>query len=93
VSAAPDPDRLGESLRAQRKSGAERPGVRRAGVALTSTVGCRFSPRCPLSDERCKAQAPPLASISRQRAVACWRVDVAAPELLSQIEDGEGGGS
>jgi peptide/nickel transport system ATP-binding protein len=81
VASAPDPDRLGESVRPD----ATRP-VRRAGSALSSTVGCRFAPRCPLAIDRCRAESPPLMALSSQRAAACWRLDVAAPDLLRQAD-------
>jgi len=35
-------------------------------------VGCRFAGRCPLADERCRTQPPPLAEITPGHAVACW---------------------
>jgi len=82
VSAAPDPDRLGRQLGA-RPELSRAPAVGRSGSSLSTAVGCRFSPRCPLADDRCRTQSPPLATIDRQRAAACWRLDVAAPQLLN----------
>jgi peptide/nickel transport system ATP-binding protein len=76
LAAAPDPDRLGAPVDERILRGA-----RQATSALTATAGCRFSPRCPFADERCKTESPPLQPISAQRAAACWRLDVAAPEL------------
>ncbi|MCH6266322.1 ABC transporter ATP-binding protein [Neobacillus citreus] len=35
-------------------------------------VGCRFSTRCPLADERCRREEPPLEQISEGRWVACF---------------------
>jgi len=78
VASAPDPDDLASELRPLTA------GVRRAGSALSTTVGCRFAPRCPLAEDRCRAQSPPLIRINAQRAAACWRLDVAAPDLLHQ---------
>jgi peptide/nickel transport system ATP-binding protein len=78
VASSPDPDNLDKLLEP-----AAAGQVRRAGSALATTVGCRFSARCPLAQERCRAQSPPLLPINSQRAAACWRLDVAAPELLS----------
>jgi len=79
LAAAPDPDHLGAAVdtRLLRRSP-------QASSALSTTTGCRFSSRCPYSDERCQAEAPTLRPISRQRAAACWRIDVTAPELLPQ---------
>ncbi len=78
VASAPDPDDLASELRPLTA------GVRRAGSALSTTVGCRFAPRCPLAEDRCRAQSPPLLRVNAQRAAACWRLDVAAPDLLHQ---------
>jgi peptide/nickel transport system ATP-binding protein len=80
VASSPDPDSLDRALAKPASTGA----VRRAGSALSTTVGCRFSPRCPFADERCRTQSPPLLPINSQRAAACWRLDVAAPELFSE---------
>jgi peptide/nickel transport system ATP-binding protein len=79
VASSPDPDSLDRELEAPASA-----AVRRAGSALSTTVGCRFSPRCQFADERCRTQAPPLLRINSQRAAACWRLDVAAPELFSE---------
>jgi len=38
--------------------------------------GCRFSPRCPLADEKCRAEAPPLDSLSAGHEVACWKAPI-----------------
>ncbi|HWD80307.1 MAG TPA: ABC transporter ATP-binding protein, partial [Kribbella sp.] len=35
-------------------------------------VGCAFAQRCPLADERCRAEDPPLLADSSGRRVACW---------------------
>jgi len=78
LASAPDPEKLGEALEPAR-SGAPR----RAGSALSSTVGCRFAPRCPFAVDHCRAESPPLLQINSQRAAACWRLDVAAPDLLN----------
>jgi peptide/nickel transport system ATP-binding protein/oligopeptide transport system ATP-binding protein len=39
-------------------------------------AGCRFGPRCPFANEQCRAQEPPVASISAGHEVACWRAPV-----------------
>jgi peptide/nickel transport system ATP-binding protein len=85
LAAAPDPDRLGKRVgdRARRGTG-------QAGSALSTTVGCRFSPRCPFADELCATQSPPLLPIDQQRAAACWHLDVAAPELISEAHEKRG---
>jgi len=50
--------------------------------------GCPFSPRCPLADDRCRRDNPALQRVSAMRAAACWRLDVAAPELLAGRQGG-----
>jgi peptide/nickel transport system ATP-binding protein len=85
VSSAPDPDNLGAALR----NGANRAG--RPGPADPPPDGaCPFSPRCPFADDRCRREAPALLQISAARAAACWRLDVAAPDVYAQREGGEG---
>jgi peptide/nickel transport system ATP-binding protein len=44
-------------------------------------AGCRFNPRCPIADDTCRNDVPPLARVADtdQRA-ACWHVD-RVPEL------------
>ena len=39
-------------------------------------AGCRFSPRCPFADRRCREQPPPLRDIEPGHAVACWKAPV-----------------
>lgn len=34
--------------------------------------GCRFHPRCPIAQDRCKVEKPPLKQIGPDRKVACW---------------------
>jgi peptide/nickel transport system ATP-binding protein len=79
LAAAPDPDRLGAPVDERLKRG----GRPVAGSSATS-VGCRFSDRCPFADERCRAESPPLRPIDGERAAACWRLDLAAPDLMEQ---------
>ncbi|QYX57187.1 ABC transporter ATP-binding protein [Roseovarius sp. SCSIO 43702] len=36
-------------------------------------TGCRFAPRCPLADERCRSEEPPLAPVGdSDHLAACW---------------------
>jgi peptide/nickel transport system ATP-binding protein len=35
--------------------------------------GCRFSPRCPLADEKCRADQPTLREIVPGHRAACWK--------------------
>ena len=43
-------------------------------------TGCRFAPRCPFADLRCRQQPPPLRDVAPGHQVACWKapVEVAA---------------
>ncbi len=36
-------------------------------------AGCRFSPRCPLADSRCRAEAPALREVADGHRTACWK--------------------
>jgi peptide/nickel transport system ATP-binding protein len=85
VASAPDPDDLGGMLR-----NGSRPAGQRPGSSAPATVGCPFSPRCPFADDRCRAENPALSRISSIRAAACWRLDVAAPEVLARSKGGDG---
>jgi peptide/nickel transport system ATP-binding protein len=92
VASAPDPDNLGSSLR----GGGARPHGTANGQGApklripdkVTTVGCPFSPRCPLADDHCRREDPALLRISATRGAACWRLDVAAPELVSGLPEG-----
>jgi peptide/nickel transport system ATP-binding protein len=85
VASAPDPDDLGGMLR----NGA-RPAGRRPESGGAATAGCPFSPRCPFADDRCRQENPALARVSSIRAAACWRLDVAAPDVLARSQGGDG---
>lgn len=84
VSSSPDPDNIGSILRSGAKRGARNPDN------IGRIVGaCPFHPRCPFAEDRCRAESPPLMQISPTRGAACWRLDVAAPELVGKaISDG-----
>jgi peptide/nickel transport system ATP-binding protein len=78
IASAPDPDNLGSSL----KSGNVVQGATVAGKAGSvgpAAVGCPFSTRCPLVDDKCRRENPALQLLAPTRAAACWRLDVAAP--------------
>jgi peptide/nickel transport system ATP-binding protein len=40
--------------------------------------GCRFSGRCPLAEERCSRETPPLTDYGDGHQAACWRSDEVA---------------
>jgi oligopeptide/dipeptide ABC transporter ATP-binding protein len=50
---------------------AEIPGTVPAMTALPA--GCRFAPRCPLAEDRCRAEPPPFAEHRPGHWAACWR--------------------
>ena len=35
--------------------------------------GCRFAPRCPISEDQCRTHVPPLSARMDVGAAACWR--------------------
>ena len=78
VASAPDPDNLGSALRGGTATAGRQPAA--TGPA---TQGCPFSPRCPLAEDRCRAEDPALIPITDTRGAACWRLDAAAPELVA----------
>ena len=82
VASAPDPDNLGSSLRGGTARGAGQP------AGGPAERGCPFSARCPLADDRCRTDDPPLRRVTAVRAAACWRLDVAAPGILAQSQGG-----
>jgi ABC-type dipeptide/oligopeptide/nickel transport system ATPase component len=46
-----------------------------------AATGCPFSNRCPLAVDKCKQDNPALQLLTPNRAAACWRLDVAAPQV------------
>jgi oligopeptide/dipeptide ABC transporter ATP-binding protein len=36
------------------------------------TGGCKFAPRCPRADERCRASEPPLEAVASGQSIRCW---------------------
>ncbi len=85
VASAPDPDDLGGMLRDGSRSAGRRPGS--GGPAA---VGCPFNPRCTFADDRCRVENPALVRVSSTRAAACWRLDVAAPDVYARSKGGGG---
>jgi len=35
-------------------------------------AGCSFHPRCPLAEDICRRQEPPLIDLGGGRRVSCW---------------------
>ncbi len=40
-----------------------------------SLPGCGFAARCPLADDHCRTQRPPLTGVGADRLSACWKHD------------------
>jgi oligopeptide/dipeptide ABC transporter ATP-binding protein len=40
-------------------------------------AGCRFHPRCPFVESRCRESDPPLTEVRTGHRVACWRAPLA----------------
>jgi peptide/nickel transport system ATP-binding protein len=78
AASAPDPEALGSSLHSGISQSA------RPGEDLSAPSGCAFSPRCPFAEDRCRSVAPPQRPVSSNRAAACWRLEVAAPQALAE---------
>ena len=36
-------------------------------------TGCKFHPRCPLADDRCRTEEMPLTEVAPGHRVSCWR--------------------
>lgn len=88
VNSAPDPENLGNISRPtigndnSKKQGGVVKTVR-AAASGPAASGCPFSTRCPLAEDKCRTDDPPLHRLTETRAAACWRLDVAAPALTS----------
>jgi peptide/nickel transport system ATP-binding protein len=44
---------------------------------LAMPPGCRFAPRCPFADARCRAEAPPLKPAAADHLARCWKSPLA----------------
>jgi peptide/nickel transport system ATP-binding protein len=80
IASAPDPDNLGSVL----KSGNSASRAVGAGSG-PAAIGCPFSTRCPLADDKCRAENPALHQLTAVRAAACWRLSEAAPALAGGV--------
>jgi peptide/nickel transport system ATP-binding protein len=45
---------------------------------IGGSAGCRFAPRCPFADERCRGLAPPLLDTGAGHLSRCWRAPLEA---------------
>jgi len=83
IASAPDPDDLGSVLKSANVGAGG--GAARAGNVGPAATGCPFSNRCPLAEDKCKQDNPALQLLTPNRAAACWRLDVAAPQLADGV--------
>jgi peptide/nickel transport system ATP-binding protein len=44
--------------------------------------GCRFHPRCPVAQERCRESEPPVLTFDGDHQARCWRADEIAAGVL-----------
>lgn len=51
-------------------------------------AGCAYAARCPLSDDRCRSQDPPLESRAGGSRVACWHAGEPLPILSIMAAEG-----
>ncbi len=56
---------------------------------LSFPAGCRFHPRCPVANDRCRRETPALESAGPMRAVRCLRAAEIASGALAPVP-GEG---
>ncbi len=49
---------------------------------LNFPTGCRFHPRCPIADEKCRTEEPSLITHVEGHLVACWKVGSFVRETL-----------
>jgi oligopeptide/dipeptide ABC transporter ATP-binding protein len=45
-------------------------------------TGCRFHPRCPLAQQRCRDNDPPVLTFDGNHLARCWRADEIAAGTL-----------
>ena len=77
----PAPRRRPRAPRHHRGHGAE-PG--------NQPKGCRFAPRCPFADQRCRREPPPLRDIAPGHQVACWKAPVEVIVMIDASGDDAG---
>lgn len=56
--------------------------------------GCRFAPRCPLADEKCRNHPPDLFEVAENHQVRCWhhgKIDVRGGDRFAFGKEGERG--
>ncbi len=51
-------------------------------------AGCRFHPRCPIAQERCRTSEPTAHALSPDREVRCWRAEEVVAGTVSAVQGG-----
>ena len=52
--------------------------------------GCRFHPRCPIAQDRCREQAPEMSTFDGDHLVRCWRAGEIAAGTVDPVGEGAG---
>jgi oligopeptide/dipeptide ABC transporter ATP-binding protein len=60
-------------------------------AATDMPAGCRFAPRCPFADERCRREAPALATFGKDHRSRCWKAPL--DRLAASLPAGAGASS
>ena len=50
--------------------------------------GCRFHPRCPVAQQRCRETEPPVLTFDGEHQARCWRADEIAAGVLDPAGEG-----
>jgi peptide/nickel transport system ATP-binding protein len=50
--------------------------------------GCRFHPRCPVAQQRCRESEPPVLTFDGEHQARCWRADEIAAGVLDPAGEG-----
>ncbi|MNL38417.1 Oligopeptide transport ATP-binding protein OppF [compost metagenome] len=66
LAAVPEPERGASRRQAFAAAAGEPPSP------MSPPSGCRYHPRCPQAEDRCRMAAPPLEARAPGHAVACW---------------------
>jgi peptide/nickel transport system ATP-binding protein len=56
-------------------------------MPLDFADGCRFHTRCPIADQKCEVEEPPLKDDDSGQGIACWKTGDFDPETLYMDQD------
>jgi oligopeptide/dipeptide ABC transporter ATP-binding protein len=76
--------KLSQTGQANRDRLSEIPGMVPSLVDMPK--GCAFAPRCPLADDRCRAEYPPFEAKAPGHAAACWHSERAGDARHAAME-------